>query len=597
MGKLKKTNRTSIGGQAVLEGVMMRGSTSMATSVRDEDGNIRVETERIKSAKEKPLILRLPIIRGVVNLVSSMTMGSKILMRSAEVYGEQEPSKFEKWLSKTFKIDLMNVVMGLSLILGLALAIGLFMWLPQFLTGLLAPLINIEKTSIWFNLIEGLVKMLVFVCYILLTSLLKDIKRTFMYHGAEHKTISCYECGLELTVENVKKCSRIHDRCGTTFMFLVMFISIIVFSLVNGIFQHYDIQVEKIWRVLLKIGLLPIVAGISYEILKLLSKTDSVLVLPIKWPGMLLQRITTKEPDDGMIEVAINSFKTVLQMDADPTIEPQKFVTAMPCDKLLAEVEKTLKDAGIEDKSDSEWIVAIASSKKRSEIVELKKNLSPSIVERALDWAKKRAQGEPLWYVIGDTEFYGYKIKVDSRVLIPRPETEELVLNAKKHINNGHRVLDMCTGSGAIAIAIKLETGATVDAADVSEDALAVAKENAKLNGADINFIHSDLFENIDGVYDFILSNPPYVKTEDIKNLQPEVKREPILALDGGSDGLAVYRLIAQHFDKYLAPNGTMYLECGQGQAQDICNIFASYKTQIINDLNGVDRIVVIQKQ
>ena len=226
MEKLKKTNRTSIGGQAVLEGVMMRGRSSMATSVRDEDGNIRVETERFKPATEKSFICRLPIIRGVLNFVSSMTMGTKILMRSAEVYGEEEPSKFEKWLSKTFKIDLMNVVIGFSLILGLALAIGLFMWLPQFLTGLLAPLINIEKTSIWFNLIEGLVKLIIFVCYILLTSLLKDVKRTYMYHGAEHKTISCYECGLELTVENVKKCSRIHDRCGTTFLFLVMFISI-----------------------------------------------------------------------------------------------------------------------------------------------------------------------------------------------------------------------------------------------------------------------------------------------------------------------------------------------------------------------------------
>ncbi len=597
MEKMKKTNRTSIGGQAVLEGVMMRGSSSMATSVRDEEGNIRLETERFKSAKEKPFILRLPIIRGVVNFVSSMTMGSKILMRSAEVYGEQEPSKFEKWLSKTFKVDIMSVITTISLVLGLALAVGLFIWLPQFLTGLLAPLINVQKTSVWFNLIEGLVKMLIFICYILLTSLMKDIKRTYMYHGAEHKTISCYECGLELTVENVKKCSRIHDRCGTTFMFLVMFISILVFSLVNGVFQHYNIQIEKVWRVLLKIGLLPIVAGISYEILKLLSKTDSVLVLPIKWPGMLLQKITTKEPTDDMIEVAINSFNTVLLMDADPTIEPQKFVTAMPCDKLLAQVEKTLKDAGIEDKSDSEWIVSIASGKKRSEILTLKKNLAPSVVERALDYAKRRAQGEPLWYVIGDTEFYGYKIKVDNRVLIPRPETEELVLNAKKVIRPEHKVLDLCTGSGAIAIAVKLETGANVDASDISTDALELAKENAKLNDADINFIHSDLFNDIDGVYDVILSNPPYIKTGDIENLQKEVKREPILALDGGSDGLSVYRLIAQHFDKHLAPNGTLILECGIGQSQEICQLFAGYETSVINDLNGVDRMVVVKKQ
>lgn len=589
MKKQKKCNRTNIGGQAVLEGVMMRGATSMCTSVRDQDGKIRVETERLKSIKEKPLIFRIPIIRGIINFFSSMIMGSKIMMRSAEVFGEEEPGKFEKWLSKTFKIDIFSVLITISLLLGVGLAIFLFIWLPQLITGLIAKPLNLSTTSVWFNLIEGFIKLLIFAGYILLTSLLKDIRRTYMYHGAEHKTINCFEYGLPLTVENVKKCSRIHDRCGTTFMFFVMFISIIVFSLVNSV-----VLAEKIYRVLLKIALLPVVAGLSYELLKGLSKTDCPIFLPLKWPGMLLQKITTKEPDDDMIEVAINSFNTVLKMDADPSIMTQKFVTAMACDKLLQKVKDILKEGEITDDADAEWIVALSADMKRSEL-NCQKTLSPSVVENALLWANERKTGKPLWYVVGDTEFYGYKIKVDNRVLIPRPETEEVCQKAMQFITKDSTVLDLCTGSGAIAIVIKKEKDCYVAATDISQDAVDLAKENAKLNGCDIDFYVGNLFESIDKKFDVIISNPPYVKSEDIKSLQKEVGFEPVLALDGGDDGLAVYRLIAQHFANYLNENGKLVLECGMGEAQQICQLFADYKTSIFNDLNGVDRIVVVE--
>lgn len=573
-----------------MEGVMMRGQTSMCTSVRDEDGKIRVETERLKSTKQKPFICRVPVIRGVINFFVSMVMGIKILMRSAEVYGESEPTKFEKWLSKTFKIDLMSVVTTLSLVLGLALAIGLFMWLPQFLTGLIAKPLNLEATSIWFNLIEGLIKILVFAGYILLTSLLKDIKRTYMYHGAEHKTINCYEYGLPLTVENVKKCSRIHDRCGTTFMFFVMFVSILVFSLANSF-----IQAEKVYRVLLKIALLPVVAGLSYELLKGLAKTDSPLALPLKAPGMLLQKITTREPDDDMIEVAINSFNTVLKMDADESIKPCKFITALPVENLLENVTEVLEGGGVTDVADGEWIVSICANIKRSDLKDNKKQLSPSIVEKSLKYAAERATGKPLWYVIGDTEFYGYTIKVNENVLIPRPETEEVVGKALEYIDENSRVLDLCTGSGAIAITVKKEKNCQVFATDISEKAVEVAKENAKLNGADITFTVGNLFEPLTDKFDVIISNPPYIKSADIENLQKEVSFEPRLALDGGEDGLAVYRLIALLFKNYLNENGKLIMECGLGQAEDIRTIFKDYETDVYFDLNGADRIVVVK--
>lgn len=590
MSKMKKVNRTNIGGQAVLEGVMMRGATSMCTSVRDEEGNIRIETERLKPVTEKPLIYRIPVIRGVINFFSSMITGSKILMRSAEVYGESEPTKFEKWLSKTFKIDIMNVVITLSMVLGVALAVGLFIWLPQFVTGLLAKPLKLETTSLLFNLIEGLIKILIFAGYILLTSLLKDIKRTYMYHGAEHKTINCYEYGLPLTVENVKKCSRIHDRCGTTFMFFVMFVSIIVFSIANSL-----IQAEKIYRVLLKIALLPVVAGLSYELLKALAKTDSVLVVPLKAPGMLLQKITTKEPDDDMIEVAINSFNTVLQMDNDQTIKPQKFVTPMTVTALHEEVAKILTEGGVDDSSDGEWIVSVVADIKRSEISSSTAVLPPSVVEKALNYAKERASGRPLWYVIGDTEFYGYKIKVDERVLIPRPETEEVVNKALEYINEDSKVLDLCTGSGAIAITVKKSKNCNVFATDISEDAVNLAKENAKLNDVDITFTVGDLFEPLEGKFDVIISNPPYIKTEDIKGLQKEVSYEPYSALDGGEDGLDYYRRIAKTFKNYLNENGKLVLECGAGESLEIANLFTGCDVAVYNDLNGIDRIVVVR--
>ncbi|MBO7345249.1 MAG: DUF1385 domain-containing protein, partial [Clostridia bacterium] len=467
--KNKDCNKTSckkvsIGGQAVLEGVMMRGESSMATAVRDADGIIRLETKRVKPPKERNFFLKLPIVRGVVSFVSSMVGGTGVLLRSAEVYGEVEQSKFEKWLSEKLKLDIISVISALSLVIGLGVAVFLFMWLPQFIRTLLENIFS-TKFDLWGkNFIEGGLKLLVFIGYLLLCSCLKDIRRTFMYHGAEHKTISCYERGEELTVENVKKCSRVHDRCGTTFMVFVLLISIIVFACVEALI---GVSVEKLYRILLKLALLPIVAGISYEMLKGLAKTDCVLFFPLKIPGLLLQRITTREPSDDMIEVAITSFKTVLEMDADKTIKEKQFIVPRKCCELLSDVRKSLLEGGITESAEAEWIVSIVAEIKRNE-VNSDKLISAKNVERINNIVSERVTGRPLWYCIGDTDFYGYTIKVDERVLIPRPETEILVENAIKVIDKDSKVLDLCTGSGAIAITFNKKTSAQVVAVDVS---------------------------------------------------------------------------------------------------------------------------------
>ena len=592
--KDKKVTKTSIGGQAVLEGVMMRGRTAMATAVRDAEGKIRMETKRVTPPDKQPWFLRLPIIRGVVNFINSMVGGSKTLMRSAEVYGEEEePSKFEKWLAEKLHVDLMGVVTTIALILGLGLSVLLFVMLPQWVTNGVAALTGIENTSFWYNLIEGLVRICIFVCYILLTSLMKDIKRTYMYHGAEHKTITCFEKGLELTPENARTCTRVHNRCGTTFLFFVMLVSILVFSVANTF-----LGVQGVWRMLLKIALLPLVAGLSYELLKALAKTDSVLLLPLKAPGLALQRITTREPDEGMLEVAISAFKKVLEMDADPTIPEEQFITALKANVLLEQVNNILTPAGV-DLSDGEWIVSLASGISRSELAKSTALCQPSVVEKSLDWAKKRAEGTPLWYIVGDTEFYGYTFKVDSRVLIPRPETEELCEYALSFIKDGDSVLDLCTGSGAIAVTLAKKSGATVFASDISEGALEIASENAQLNGATVQFIHSNLFESIEGKFNLIVSNPPYIPTEDIKGLDKEVRDyEPALALDGGLDGLDFYRAIAKNAIDYLEDGGILIMDFGIGQASDIATLLQDNFTEIEikKDLSGIERIIKAKK-
>ena len=595
--KKEKTIKTSIGGQAVIEGVMMRGEKSMAIAVRDNDGVIRLETKRVKPAYKRNLFLRLPIIRGMVSFFLSLVGGVKTLMRSADVFGESEPTKFEAWLSKKLKIDATAVVTTFAMIVGVALAVLLFVFLPQALRRAIEAIVgNGFAFDPWGkNFIEGAFKIIVFISYILLCSLIKDVKRVFMYHGAEHKTITCYEKGLPLTVENARKCKRVHDRCGTTFIFFVLTISIILFALFEALLAANNVKLDGALRILCKIAMLPFVAGISYELLKALAKTDCALVYPLKAPGLLLQKITTKEPDDKMLEVAIASFLAVKEMDEDESIPEKKFITAMKCKDLTESVKKRLSAAGIDEVAEAEWIVSLTLKIKRDEVYS-EKTIFPKKIEEINKLADQRITGRPLWYCIGNTDFYGYNIDVDERVLIPRPETELLCEKAIKFCKEDSEVLDLCTGSGAIAVTLNKETGAMVTATDVSEDALNVAKGNAVKNGASVEFIESDLFSALkDRKFNVIVSNPPYIPSAEISSLQREVKDfEPSLALDGGDDGLDFYRKICKAAPEYLKSNGVLIMECGIGQAQSVVKMLKKFsKTEIIKDYENIDRIVL----
>ena len=605
--KNKKKCNTYIGGQAVLEGVMMRGKTAIATAVRDDSGTVQVEAQRLPAGKSSRF-LRLPFIRGVVNLISSLVIGTKTLMRSAEVYaGEEteEPGKFEKWMAEKLKVDVMSVITTLSVILGLALSVGLFVFLPYLFSDLIAGWTGLDDKSVWFNLMEGGFRVLIFIAYIVLTALMKDIRRTYMYHGAEHKTITCFERGMPLTVENVKTCSRIHDRCGTTFLFLVMIISILVFSLANSLlgFDLNNRVLTFLVRLVIKLLLLPVVAGISYEVLKFLAKFDNPVIRLIKAPGLSLQFLTTREPDDSMIECAVAAFERVLKMDADGSAGESSFAVGGRLEEVKKRVDELFARAGIEG-DDAKWIFSLTLGIPLSELDGQKdRQVTVSEARALFKIVNERLSGRPLWYIVGDTSFCGYTLKVDERVLIPRPETEILVENAVKEIRDGDEVLDLCTGSGAIAIATckmceKAGKKIVVTATDISADALALAGENAEKNRAEIAFEAHDFLCGIQRQFDVILCNPPYIAESEIETLQREVKDyEPRLALNGGADGLDFYRRLSHDFSAVLKPGGFMLLELGMGQANEVKELFekAGAQAEIIKDLAGVERILKIK--
>lgn len=296
--------RTSIGGQALIEGIMMRGPKKQAMVVRTPD-KLVVREEELKFIKERYPILGWPIIRGTVNFVSSMASGIRALTFSVECMPEEEqekPSKFDLWIEKKFGGEKAEkIIIGIAVALGVCLSIGLFVLLPTVIAGALN---SATDSTILKNLTEGVIRIVIFLIYLWLATKMKEIARVWMYHGAEHKTIFCYEKGLPLTVENARGQSRFHPRCGTSFLILVMIVSILVFSVVSW---------SNVWmRMGLRILLLPVVVGISYELIKWAGRNDNLLTRIVSAPGKALQRLTTKEPDDSMLEVAIEAIKLVI---------------------------------------------------------------------------------------------------------------------------------------------------------------------------------------------------------------------------------------------------------------------------------------------
>ncbi len=561
-----------------MEGVMMRGKTSVAMAVRAPDGEIELETERLKKPSK---VRKIPILRGVIVFVNSLIVGMRSLLKSSEVSAPEDEA-----LSKTST--------AIAVIAGVLLAVGLFIAAPWFVGWAIKNWGHYNNIAV-VSVIEGATRLLIFVLYLALVRLMPDIKRTFMYHGAEHRTINCYERGLPLTVENVQSCSTKHNRCGTTFLFFVVMLAIIVYALLNWVFSllspYTELFENFFFSLLIRLLCLPIIAGLSYELLRgLAALPDNKFTNALRAPGLALQKLSTALPDDDMAEVAIAAFKAVLELDADENKQTISFY-----EREFRYERKKLAERLPDNPQDADWIFCDLLDKKRSELNDVNR-IKIGVVKTANGYADRLLGGEPLDYILGNSEFCGVKLKVDNRVLIPRFETEVLANAAIARIDGRPLdVLDLCTGSGCIAAVIARNTACSVTASDVSAAALDVAKENLK--GLGVNIVQSDMFEGISGEFDIIVTNPPYVRTFEIDDLSPQVTAQPRTALDGGEDGLRFYRIIADNTSAHLKDGGAIMAEVGYDQAEEVIKLFEKIgKCSIIKDLDGKDRIVVCEK-
>ena len=594
-----------VGGQALLEGVLMKSPQSLAMAVRDDNGELVVFSERNK--KGRKWYHKAPIIRGVVAFANSLTSGIRYIAKGIEPLGEEEE-------------QLGKGEMAISVLVGIVLAVGLFAVLPK--------LVNWLFFDLWLNLSEtlkdrndlyvlitvgtsGIIRVGILVLYMASISAMKSIKRMYQYHGAEHRTINCYEHRLELTVENVQSCSTRHNRCGTTFLFYTVMMSIIISIIVAFFLASFGLDINSVktaigndalgtllYNVILigsNIVMFPVTAGLSYEFLRLMAKApDNWFFMIFKAPGLALQKLSTKTPDDEMAEAAILAFKTVMELDADKDKPEFDFYEMTVADAIKMTKKKYEKAGGIEE-CEVDWTLCQVLDCNRNEIHNAK-TLNKEQGKKLRKIIAKRINGVPLDYITGHSEFFGFEIKVTENVLIPRMDTETVVGYALEMAENRKTVLDLMTGSGCIAAVISGKTDCKVTASDISEKALEVAKSNLPES---VNLICSDVFESINEKFDMIISNPPYIKSGDICQLQKEVQMQPSGALDGGGDGLKFYRIIAKEAPEYLTENGALVLEIGCDQADDVKKLLKeNFKDiKIYRDLGGNDRTITALKK
>ena len=683
---IKEACPTSIGGQAVMEGIMMQGPDRRALAMRIPGTNeLYLKTEK-KPAKSKAE--EIPFIRGIVAFFKSLVMGMTVLMDSADILEEYspdfqgEPGKFEKWMDKKFGPKATwNFLMILAVIVALAVTILAFVIFPTWVVNFAGKWI---KNAVVLNLIEGVLRIAIFLLYVLAISKMQDIHTLFQYHGAEHKTIHCFENNLELTPENAAQFERLHPRCGTSFLMFVLIISLLLFSFLG--WPNLGLRIAS------RILLLPVIAGISYELLKWAGRSDGAVVRILSWPGLMMQKLTTADPTNDQLEVAILALKAVL-VDADEpdqegfvdkdgkrvkefiteedlpeTIRAAAAVTGSSADEAPVSEVSAAADAGGESSIagvsaiDGTPISDSAAAARQAALNNFKVNRYTSDIrtyENALSWGESmlsmvengrndarmiltyatglthaelitrgkelmrgedfdeyekrinaRLTGTPLQYIVGTQSFMGLPFRVNPSVLIPRLDTEILVervlgiIGGKKWQNP--EVIDMCTGSGAIGISVAAKVpGAVVTMTDSSEDALNVAIGNARLNKVNKRcmFLLGDMFDAIpeDKQYDVFICNPPYIPTDEIKNLAIEVREhEPRKALDGGADGLDYYRILAASAGKHLRRGGILALEIGADQAKAVTNLLDEAggfgKVYVVKDLAGLDRVIITEK-
>ena len=688
---IKEACPTSIGGQAVMEGVMMQGPERIALAMRLPSGELYLKT---KLRPTDPPAMKVPVVRGVVAFARSLINGMTTLMESADILEKFAPeeyageeSRLEKWINSKFgQRAAWNILMTISLVIAVVISIALFVIFPTWVVNFLGRWI---ASSLVLNLIEGVLRILIFIGYILLIRRMDEINTLFRYHGAEHKTIHCYENNLELTPENAQQFYTLHPRCGTSFLCFVLIISLLLFSFLGW--------PNLLLRILSRLLLIPVIAGLSYELLKWAGRSDSRIVRILSYPGLMLQKLTTAEPTDEQLEVGILSLKAVLVDKDMPVIEgfvdkdgkmigdsfwkPGSEVMSrkLPDDEeeITAADEESINEAiRFLDDLDEEGYEkvegpsgdgvslpqAIADhfqEEAKSSILQRRFTADIKTIENALNWGRAalsmvengrneariilqyatgltqselitkskelmddddfeeyekrihdRLTGTPLQYILGMQEFMGLPIRVNPSVLIPRLDTEVVVEEAIRIIRekgwNHPDILDLCTGSGVIGVTIAYKIPeAIVTMTDLSEDAIRTAMSNAELNEVNRKcvFLQGDMFDALpaDRQYDMIISNPPYIESDVIDTLSIEVREhEPKMALDGGSDGLDYYRIIAEDASSHLRSGGVLVLEIGAEQAGSVKRLLMKNKAwdniRKIQDLAGLDRAIIAER-
>ncbi|MEG2867652.1 MAG: peptide chain release factor N(5)-glutamine methyltransferase [Terrisporobacter sp.] len=578
--------KTDVGGQAVIEGVMMRGSKGLATAVRTPSKKIEIDFQKVVSITKRHKILNVPFIRGIFVLIDSLVLGIKTLNYSASFFEDTEPSKFEEWLKSKFGEKSNDIIIGMTMSLSMVIAMVLFMAIP---TGVASLFKGFGLVPIALNLIEATIRIIILIAYIYGISKMEDIFRVFQYHGAEHKTIFCYEAEEELTVENVKKYSRFHPRCGTNFLFLIMMVSVLIFT-----FTGWGSFIERLG---LRVILIPVISGITYEIIKWLGKNNGKFAQLISYPGLKLQELTTREPDDSQIEVAIAAL-----MAAEGLEEKEKTIG-----ELLEIGIAELKEANIDTYIlDAQLLLGSVIKNDRVYVITNKsEKINNALKKEYLELINKRAKKMPISYILGETEFMGLDLYVEKGVLIPRGDTEVLVEEVLKLIKDDEEMslCDLCCGSGAIGIAIAhYRKNITIDLIDYYEVPEKMTRKN--LNRHNLNdravFIKSNLLEvpiKNNKKYDLIVSNPPYIKEEIIETLMDDVKEyEPRTALSGGNDGLSFYKRIIEDSKYILKDNGILSFEIGYDQADELNKLMTDSgfnNIRVVQDLAGLDRVVI----
>lgn len=585
--------KSHVGGQALIEGIMMRGSKGIAIAIRKPNDEIELKIEYSQPFTLRNKKFNIPFIRGGLVLFDSMLTGVKSLQYSSSFIDEEEEiSKFEKWIVDKFGDKSESIIVTLLTILSLIGSIFMFFAVPTMITSIFK---KIGFSVIALNFIEAIIRILILVGYCYLISKMEDIHRTFQYHGAEHKTIFCYESEEELTIENVKKHSRFHPRCGTNFLFLIMFVSIIVFSFTGW---------GNVWqRLSMRIILIPLISGITYEIIKWLGKCNNKLAKIVAKPGLLLQRLTTKEPDDDQIEVAIVALKAAegIKDDVEVNVNQENLTIG----ELLDFGANELKKADIETYLlDSKLLLQKTINKDKLFImINRDEKVDSEDINVYKEYIEKRKNKMPVKYILNESEFMGIDFYIEEGVLIPRGDTEILVEEVLKYIEEGDNktILDLCCGSGAIGLSLaKFREDISVDLVDLYDIPEKVTQINIeKLNLQNrVRFIKSNLFKNLtNNKYDIIVSNPPYIKESVIPTLMDDVKDyEPITALVGGEDGLVFYREIVDNAYKYLNDNGLLAFEIGHDQGEEVKVLMSEsgYRDVcIIKDLASLDRVVI----